>query len=223
MLRLGLDRDDPEARIALLEPARHADESAAGAESQDQPVDPTARLAPHFLGRPFVMRADVVRVDVLSHPEIFAGIPGVHPVGEIPRLVRAAVPGGEHDLGPQRPQDLASLDRHFLSHGDDDRVPLDRAHERKADPGVAARGLQERHARPQISALLRLLDDAQGDPLLDAAHRVEPFHLGVDHHSRIRAHAPEADERRAADGVKDAGTDGRHGASVRRHVTGLKN
>src|SRR5215510_16133787 len=87
-------------------------------------------------------------------------------------------------------EDLAPLDRHLLRHGDHHRIALRGAHEREAYPGVPARGLEKGHAGPELAPSLPLLDDPQGDPLLDAPHGVEPLELGEDHHSRLRVHFP---------------------------------
>ena len=216
MVRLRLDRNDTEPRVPLLEAARHAHERPAGAERQDQPVDPPPRLPPHFLRGPFVVRAHVVRVDVLSDPEVRPGVLGVQAIRQVPRLVGPPLRGREHDRGPQRPQDLAPLHRHFLRYGDDDRITLHRAHHRHADARVPARGLEKRHARLQLPAPLRLLDDAQRDPLLDAAHRIEPFDLGEEDDARLRVQPADAHERRVADGLENAVADGTdvHGGGI---------
>ena len=67
---------------------------------------------------------------------------------------------------------------HLLRQHDDAAVALDGGGEREADAGVARGRLDDGVARLQHAALLRVLDHAQRDPVLDAAARVEELTFG---------------------------------------------
>jgi len=74
---------------------------------------------------------------------------------------------------------------------------------RETDARVAARGLDQRVARLDAALLLRLLEHAPPDAVLDRAAGVQEFALGEELASRLAPHAAQADHRRVADRFED--------------------
>ena len=92
----------------------------------------------------------------------------------------------QHDLRAEEAHQLAALDAEVLGHRDDERIALVRAHHREADAGVAARRLDDGLAGPQLAGALRIFDDAEREPILDRAHRIERFDLDEEIDARGR-------------------------------------
>ena len=139
----GLDRDGERAREALLEIAAGAGDGAARADAGDE------RAELETLERRFDLRAGggVVGPRVGRVVEL-AGDPRVRRrVGDLLRGVDRALHAlglvGEHELGTERLEQLAPLDRHRLGHRENDLVASRRADQRERDAGVAARGLDD--------------------------------------------------------------------------------
>src|SRR5438270_120730 len=97
----------------------------------------------------------------------------------------------------------SGLDAEGLGHRDDQRVAFLRADHREADPGVAARRLDDGLAGLQVAALLGRLDDPERQPVFDRAQRVERLDLDVKIDAR-RRDVIDANDRRVADGFENA-------------------
>ncbi len=200
-----------DAGVALLECQADAHERAAGAEGGDEVVHRAARLLQDLDRGPLVVGELVVVVGELVRHEVparelrhqLAG-PQDGAVGAEPRR-RQGHPGAE---GLDH---LAPLDRDRLAHDDLDGVALDRADHGQADAGVAAGGLDHRHAGAQRPLALRLLDHGERDPVLDAAGGVEPLQLGQQPDLRVGVQPADLDHRRPADEVEDAPGGGSQG------------
>ena len=86
---------------------------------------------------------------------------------------------GQHHLGAEEAHQPAPLDAELLGHRHDQRIALLRAHHGEADAGVAAGRLDHRLAGLELAGFLGRLDDAQRQPILDRAQRVERLDLDV--------------------------------------------
>src|SRR5262249_36468741 len=118
----------------------------------------------------------------------------------VDRARHRAILGREDQRGAVGVEQGAALERHRLRHGQDEAVALHRAHERQADAGVAAGGLDDDAlAGADLAVALGGLDHRQGDAILDAAARVVLLALGPHLGGVGRDDAGELDERRPAD------------------------
>src|SRR5205814_9766933 len=88
-------------------------------------------------------------------------------------------------------------------HRHDQRIAFLGADHREADPGIAARRLDDGLAGLQVAALLGRLDDTERQPVLDRAERVERLDLDVKIDPRWRE-VVDANDRRVADGFENA-------------------
>jgi hypothetical protein len=89
-------------------------------------------------------------------------------------------PRRQHHLGAEEAHQLPALDREAVGHGDHQRIALGGADHGQADAGVAAGRLDHGLARLQRSRALGILDDAEREPVLDGAGRIEELRLDVD-------------------------------------------
>ena len=198
---VGLGDDDADLGIGRLQPARGAEQRAAGAEARDEGMDPLALE----VGQDLARRRAGVHLGVGLVVELPAEEPAVL-LGQLDRLVEhaAALLAGrrEHHPGAEKAQELPPLDAEALGHGQHQRVALLRADHRQADAGVAAGRLDHRLPRAEQAAALRILDDRQRHPVLDRAERVEGFELDV-HLDAGRRQPVEAHQRGVADGLQD--------------------
>ena len=168
------------AGIGGLQPARRAEQRAAGAEAGDEGMDPLA----FEVGEDLARRRAGVHVGVGLVVELAAEEPAVL-LGQLDRLVEHAAAllarGREHHPGAEEAQELAPLDAEALGHRQHQRIALLGADHRQADAGVAAgrldHGLAGRRAAPRRSASSIT---ARGHAVLDRAERVERFELDVD-------------------------------------------
>jgi len=116
----------------------------------------------------------------------------------------ACFAGGKDNFGTEKAHEFAALDAEGLRHDDDERVAFLRADHGKADAGVAAAGLNDGLAGLEKAALLRILNDAEGETVFDGAERVEGLDLDVEVDVR-GSELVDADDGCVADGFEDAG------------------
>ncbi|HSR98059.1 MAG TPA: hypothetical protein VLM79_13455 [Kofleriaceae bacterium] len=110
--------------------------------------------------------------------------------------------GGEDDLGAVRAHDLAALDGERFGHEGDEWIAARSADHRERDAGVARGRLDDGLPRLELAAPLGVLDDAEGEAVLDRAARVGGLELDVELDVR-GAQAVDAHDRRAPDGFRD--------------------
>ena len=187
----GLPDDPPDAR-----------DGAAGAVAGDEIVELLALEVADDLGR----RRALVDRGVGVGLELMGEEPAVG-LGELLGLLDHAEAllrlRREHDLGPEHAHELAPLDREGLDHGDDQRIALGGADHGEADAGVAARRLDHGLAGLELTLALGLLDDVEGEPVLDRGRRIEE--LALHEHPHVRRREPvDLHDRRVADRVEDA-------------------
>ena len=107
----------------------------------------------------------------------------------------------QHELDAERPQAVDLLGAGLSAHHHHAaQVVLDR-HHRETHRGVARRRLDDRTAGRETPVGERLLDHVAGDPVLDAAHRVQVLELGVDLAREAGNRPAETHHRRFADGI----------------------
>src|SRR6185312_7469534 len=171
--------DDLRFRPLAAQHARDAGQRAAGAEAGHPVVELLALevvddLAP---GRALVhVRVGLV-LELARHEPAVLG-------GELLRLVdhaEGALRRRRQDhLGAEEAHQLAPLDGKALGHGYDERVALRRADHGEADAGVAGGRLYDRLPGLERAGFLRRLDDAEREPVLDRAERIEGLDLDVE-------------------------------------------
>ena len=133
-------------------------------------------------------------------------------LGGLAHHALAAFGGGREDhLRAEHAHDLAALDREGFDHHGDERITLRGAHHRERDAGVARRRFDDRLARLQRAAFLRVLDDRDREAILDRRERIEELALHV-HRRAGRREAVDADDGSAADGAENVVVD--HGAAT---------
>mmetsp|Transcript_11116 Transcript_11116/g.21568 ORF Transcript_11116/g.21568 Transcript_11116/m.21568 type:complete len:259 (-) Transcript_11116:95-871(-) len=109
--------------------------------------------------------------------------------------------GCHNHLCAEHAHESPPLDGEGLGHGDDALVAALRADHGDGDAGIARGGLDHRVARLEHAALLRVLDDREGQPVLDRRERVEKLALGVDGHALGNQLLRQLNHRRVADGM----------------------
>src|ERR1700733_16274309 len=107
------------------------------------------------------------------------------------------------DFGAQKAHQSPPFDAEALGHCEHERIPFSGADHRKSDAGVAARRLDDRLSGLGLAGLLRRLDDAKRQAVLDRAQRVErlDFYIEVDAN---RGEAVDPDNRRMSNGFQNA-------------------
>ena len=128
---------------------------------------------------------------------------GLGQLGRLAHHADAALGRRRDDhLGAEEAHEAPTLDAEGLGHGDDERVALGRADHGEADAGIAAGRLDHGLAGLQLARLLRRLDDAEGQPVLDRAERIEGLDLDEEVDAG-RRQAVDADDRGVPDGPED--------------------
>src|SRR5918995_604069 len=134
--RVGLEGDNLDFWVVLLEASAGPDEGAARAESSDEVCNLAVGLLPDLRRRGLVVRARDGRVFVLVGIEVLLGVLGV----QTPRLpdspVRALARVGEYDLNAVGAQYLLALLAGVLGHAKLDLVPQGRPDPSVGDPRV---------------------------------------------------------------------------------------
>mmetsp|Transcript_54588 Transcript_54588/g.171408 ORF Transcript_54588/g.171408 Transcript_54588/m.171408 type:complete len:457 (-) Transcript_54588:91-1461(-) len=215
---VGVHGHDLHAGDLLLQLLRGAGDGAAGARGHDHVVQLPADLLHDLLGRAVVVRERVARVDVLvQHVAVeLLRQPGrqedVGVLG-VPRGLR----GRAQDLGAEALHGVHLLPRHLLRQADDHLVALEGGRQGEPDARVAAGGLDQHVPGLDPAALLRLLDHALADAVLDGAAGVEELHLGEQLALDVEelGEARHADHGREADQVEGGVADLRVGPAAR--------
>ncbi len=108
----------------------------------------------------------------------------------------------QDDLRAQAAHDLAALDRERLGHDGNEGIALGGADHGQGDAGVAGCGLDDCLAGLQGTASLRVVDDREGQAVLDGCHGIERLDLDV--HVDVRRRQPvETNNRGIADGFQN--------------------
>jgi hypothetical protein len=197
-----LTDDDPGLRALLGEDAGDALQRAAGAVAGDEVVEPLAgEILDDLARRGARMEVGIGLVLELAGEEPAMGI------GELDRLLHHAEAAlgrrRDDDLGAEEAHEPAALDAERFGHGDDERIAFGGADHGEPDAGIAAGRLDDGLAGLQLARLLRRLDDAERQAVLDRAERIEGLDLDVEVDAG-RGEAVDAHHRRAPDGLEDA-------------------
>ena len=173
----GLDRDDPDGGILLLEIGADARDRAARADAGDKDIDFSVRVRPDLRTGRRLVDGGVGRVDELAGDKglgqffrqfLGLGDGALHALGAF----------GENQLGTVGAHELTPLDAHRLGHDDDDAIAPRRRNRGKTDSGVAGGGLDDDGIGIEQSPALGVVDHRLGDAVLDRAGGVEIFKLG---------------------------------------------
>ena len=199
-----LDREGADRPVVRLEGAGDPRDPPPGPLRSDHGVDLAAALLPDLLPRGR-LRIGVVGILELTRHEVTLGIGGDDLTHLRDREVDVGPrPRREDELGPVGLDHPLAFEAHATRHHDHAVIALDRGDGRARDPGVAGRRLDDRHAGPQVAALLGPLDHRAIDPILRRARRAVPLDLG-EQAEPLGRHAGQADERRSPDRVEHRG------------------
>ena len=174
----GLDGDDLNLGVLLLEELAHAGHSAAGADAGDEDVDLAVGVIPDLGAGRGLVDGGVGGVHELAGDNAVGGLL-LQLLGLGDGTLHALGAVGEHELCAVCLHKLAALDGHSFGHGDDHLVAASRRHRGDADAGVAARGLDDGvvAAAHELAGLLGLVDHVLGDAVFDGPGGVEVFQL----------------------------------------------
>jgi hypothetical protein len=202
---LGIGEPDADVRLAIAQACRDAGQRAARADRADEAVDAPAGLLPDLGRGGLDMGLPVRDIVELVGPDRARGFRlgqrRREPGGILHVIVRIAVGHRGHldKLGAEQPQRVLLLPALGLGDDDDAAKAHRRADERKPDPGVARRALDDRAAGAQGTARHRVADDVECGAILDRLAGVHELGLAVDLAARRLGGAPQADQRRPAD------------------------
>lgn len=203
---LGLGKDDLHVGPRLPDHFAGSLEGSPRAVARDPIVEASPRKVLQDLGtRGLRVVGRICLVLKLTREEPAVGI------GELPRLLHHAAAtlrgGREHHLGSERAHHLPPLDREGFAHGDHAGVaPLGTDHG-NGHARVARRGLHHGLTRRERARALGVVDDGDGEAVLDGGERVEKLALGVELHAG-RSEAVDAHHGRATHGLEDVVVDG---------------
>ncbi len=206
MAQIGLDPDDANPRVELLETPGNAHEGARGAHGGHQQVDPGLGLFPDLLGGSVIVGLPVGLVVELIRQPVLGGFLAHQVVGVLDGAIGAEVGRREMDVGSQGPEDADALLADCLRHGQQDAVALHGRHQCQADPGVAAGRLQNHLVRGELTRFFRFLDHPERGPVLDRAAGVEALHFGEDFQLTVGVQTFQGNEGRPADLVQNVAT-----------------
>ena len=174
----GLDGDDLNLGVLLLEELAHAGHGAAGANAGDEDVDLAVGVIPDLGAGRGLVDGRVRGVHKLAGEYAVGGLL-LQLLGLGDSALHALGAVGEHELRTVCLHQLAALDGHGLGHGDDHLVAASRRHRGDADAGVAARGLDDGvvTAAHELACLLGLVNHVLGDAVFNGPGGVEVFQL----------------------------------------------
>ena len=214
--------------VPRLQVRRHAHHGAARADSGHERVGGERggrELRRDLRAGRAAVRLDVGGIGELARQEHIR-IAGRQFLRQADAAEESALRGTDrHDLGAEAGDDAHALGAHPVGHEDGHRVPQRTADGGERDAGVAAGGLSDAHPGPQGAAAIRLFDDEERHPVLDAAGEVQRFLLREDHPRLAAEDHVDGQQRRIADQAVQAGealgergrgrcSGWRHGASL---------
>src|SRR6185437_14208659 len=93
--------------------------------------------------------------------------------------------------------------RHLVGQREDALVTAQRSGDSETHTGVAARPLDDRSARLELSLTFRTLDDRKPDAILDRSTRIEEFSLAIHRRPDAARDAVQPDQRRPPDRLEN--------------------
>ena len=202
----GVDADDLDGELVLLEESADAGDGAAGAGAADEGVHLAAvRVAPDLGAGELLVGVDVVLGVVLVDVEGVLGLAG-YALGGLDVVLRGVagdVGGGDDHLGPEALEHVDLLEAHLVGHGEDAAVALHGGPHGDAEAGVAGGVLDDGAAALDLAAFLGLVEDEHGHAVLDGAGGVHVLALDEDGGHPGLDDLVQADEGGVADGVED--------------------
>ena len=210
----GLNGDDLNLGVLLLEELTHAGYGAAGSNAGDEDVDLAVGVIPDLGAGRGLVDGGVGGVHKLAGDNAVGGLL-LQFLGLGDGALHAFGTVGEHELCAVCLHKFAALDGHGLGHGDDHLVAASRRHRGDADAGIATRGLDDGvvAAAHELAGLLGLVDHVLGDAVFDGAGGVEVFQL--DEHAGLEVliglKVSELQKRSVADKLIDGRVNIAHG------------
>ena len=209
----GLDRDNMDRGLLLLEIAGGAADGAARADARDEGIDLPVQIRPDLGAGRAVVRVGVGGVFKLPGDEA-AGQLRSQLLGPGDGARHAVFAGGEHQLGAVGREQGAPLGAHGVGHGENDAVAAGDADGGEPDAGVAARRLDDDAAGGQATVGLGRFDHVQGDAVLRGARGVEALELQEEVGGQLRQlTVADGLEQRGVPDELAQGTVGVHGAA----------
>ena len=159
------------------------------------------------------MAAAVGHVVELVGPDGAVGLAlgdlGSQPAGIFHVIVRVPVRHGrdQAQVGADQPEHVLLLVALRLRHDDDGAIAAGIGHQGQADAGIAGGALDDDAAGAEQAAGFGVLDDRQRRAVLDAAAGIEELALAQDLAAGQLGCLVQADQRRVADQVDEAGAD----------------
>ncbi len=202
---------DLHRRVAFAQEGADASQSAAAADGADEGIDLAEGLFPDFGGGAFIVGGAVGDVVELIGPEGAVGLGRVqlarHCFGVVDEVVGAGEGGGVHLDQPRAQGADGQLLLFGLGarHDDDHAVAQGRADQGQTDASIARCAFHDDPAGLQRARGLGLLHDGQGGAVLDGLAGVQELSLAQNLAAGGVRQAVQADERRVADEVDDAG------------------
>ena len=166
----------------------------------------TTGIAPDFRPRAPVVRLGVVRIgELVQHA---AHALGLHPHGQVAGALHSLFLTDLDQLGAVGGHRLLALIAHVRGHDEFQPVALDGRRHGQGDAGVAAGGLDQHIAGPELTAFLGALDHAERRTVLHRAGGIISLQLEQDGAVGVRSHALQAHKGRVADTIFDGGVIG---------------
>jgi len=200
---VGLDADDPDGGVVLLEAHRAAHGRARRAQGGHEHRDLALGLLPDLHGRAVVVGGEIVGVVELVDQEVLAGVGAHQLVGLLDGAVGAQGGGGEAELRAEGLEDLLAFLAGRLGEGEAQPVALGGGHQGEPDPRVAARRLEDDLVARQLAPLLGTLDHVQGGPVFHGPPGIEALELCEDFDVGVGVELADLDKRRVADRLED--------------------
>ncbi len=110
---------------------------------------------------------------------------------------------GQHELGSQRPQHVATLLGHGIGHGEDAAIPPGRGNVGQADAGVPAGRLHDDHAGTQPALFHCIVDHRGANPVLHRIVGIVALVFHRDASGQSGRHPVQPDEWRVAERLGD--------------------
>src|SRR5205823_5862196 len=165
-----LDGGDANARLLLAQIATGAGDGTARPDAGDEDVNLASRISPDLRTGRLVVDRRVGRVVELAHHDGAVPELGEELLRLRDRPLHPLRAFGEHDAAAQRAEHVPALDGHRLGHRENAAIAAGDGGVGNPDAGVAARRLDDDHARLERAAPDRVVDHRRPDAVL---HRVE--------------------------------------------------
>ena len=171
----GLNADDLDIRVFLLEILACAGQGAAGADACEEDIHLAVGVVPNLGAGGIVVLLGIGRVGELAGDEAVGNL-----LGQLVGLgdgVYHLGAGGQHQLCAVSGHQATALHAHGFGHGDDNPVAPGGGKCGKGNAGVAGGGLNDHRVLVQNALFLGILQHGGGDTVLNGTGGVEQLNL----------------------------------------------